>query len=820
MKKLFILLFGIILILPQTRLDSQVLKKKNLPPIICYAGKKDHKMYIPPPKEFINKKQGKGGASITMVYSGFPSGAQAALDFAASILESVLPADTHLTIKAYWEEITTEGVLAQASTTSFVEGPDIDAWVPYAYYTVALADKIAGKTLSNEADGDIVFYVNSTARWYFGTDGNVPAYKYDLVTVALHEIIHGLGFFSSLYADASTGSYGISNIPLIFDTFVEDAAGKKLTDTLSYLNPSAALQTVLTSGHLYFNGPLLKNYSGDKAVLYAPSTFDPGSSVAHLDEDTYSTVNALMTPQIDMREAIHDPGKFTMSILGDLGWVNTRIIHTPAKDTEEHVTRIPITATIKSDTIYNHDFVMLFWSSDGSVHDDTIRMTSPQSDNNYTATIPVSSYETKIKYCFSVTDCFGRAYSLPSRIKDSFYSVYVGTDTIKPVIKHIQPNYFFEWLDTIGLKAVATDNIGVDTVFVEYKVNNGTLHHLELFSKGADVFGNTLDARTLILHDGDSIKYRIIAVDQANVPNYDTMPSTGWYGIRVEGLNPVASSYKTDFKTASGDFVNDGITILKPNGFSSYGLNTPHPYKSPEENGDSIEYAAILKTPLKFDQKGMVISYKEVALVEPGETGSVFGSSDFYDYVIVEGSKDFTKTWFPLCNGYDCRYYDAWSTAYNSSFDSTGQNSTFVPDEKLLAWHYIYPKTSSYFSTGDTLMIRFRLFSDPYANGWGWFIQDLNVEPLIDKVENPDYQTTVIYPNPGTGLITIKTDGDLGGKPFQYNIFNSAGILLSSKEFNGVNELNVNISDYPPGLYFIVLHCNDGIRTFRYVLVK
>ena len=34
-----------------------------------------------------------------------------------------------------------------------------------------------------------------------------------------------------------------------------------------------------------------------------------------------------MTPYIDKGEAIHDPGKFTISILGDLGWINTRIIH-------------------------------------------------------------------------------------------------------------------------------------------------------------------------------------------------------------------------------------------------------------------------------------------------------------------------------------------------------------------------------------------------------------------------------------------------------------------------------------------------------------
>ena len=72
----------------------------------------------------------------------------------------------------------------------------------------------------------------------------------------------------------------------------------------------------------------------------------------------------------------------------------------------------------------------------------------------------------------------------------------------------------------------------------------------------------------------------------------------------------------------------------------------------------------------------MLINFNEIVLVEPGETGSVFGSADFYDYVIVEGSKNFGKTWFSLADGYDCRLVSSWETAYNSSI--VGQNSTYI----------------------------------------------------------------------------------------------------------------------------------------------
>ena len=55
---------------------------------------------------------------------------------------------------------------------------------------------------------------------------------------------------------------------------------------------------------------------------------------------TIEASDQLMTPYIDKSEAIHDPGKFTISILGDLGWINTRIIHEARHNTEEPMTEL------------------------------------------------------------------------------------------------------------------------------------------------------------------------------------------------------------------------------------------------------------------------------------------------------------------------------------------------------------------------------------------------------------------------------------------------------------------------------------------------
>ncbi|MCX6255031.1 MAG: hypothetical protein NTV31_11220 [Bacteroidia bacterium] len=359
MKKLlslFIYLLIITLILP---LQAQNLIKNSSVTGMCYAGNKINRIYIPPPDEFFKKAGSKGRASVTIYYnSGFTNQAMTAMDYAASILETMLPVNTKLTILASWEEISTSGVLGNSTITGFAGGWGIDALNPMAFYPVALAEKIAGENLNDDLQGDILLTINSSVNWYLGTDGKTTAQKYDLVTVVLHEICHGLGFFDSFDTDGKIGWYGISLIPMIYDTFVENITEKRLTDTLEFFNYSTGLHNELIGDQIYFEGPLLKKYtSGSRAKLHAPTTWDAGSSISHLDEKGTSEANSLMTPFIDLGEAIHNPGKFTFSILGDIGWISTRIIHKPLADTEDHLTEIVLSTTIKSDTLYDHRFI-------------------------------------------------------------------------------------------------------------------------------------------------------------------------------------------------------------------------------------------------------------------------------------------------------------------------------------------------------------------------------------------------------------------------------------------------------------------------------
>ena len=130
-----------------------------------------------------------------LIIQVFSATAKVAMAYAVSILKSILPSDTKMTINATWGKISTSGVLAQSSATGYAGGWGINALNPNAIYPVALAEKIAGESLNSDTEGDIQLTINNSINWYMGTDGNTPLSRYDLVTVILHEICHGLGFF-------------------------------------------------------------------------------------------------------------------------------------------------------------------------------------------------------------------------------------------------------------------------------------------------------------------------------------------------------------------------------------------------------------------------------------------------------------------------------------------------------------------------------------------------------------------------------------------------------------------------------------------------
>jgi hypothetical protein len=194
--------------------------------------------------------------------------------------------------------------------SAFSGAPDPSLW-----YASAPANALAGKDL-DKANPDLVVQVNSAAPWDTRGDGTPSSSEYDLESVFIHEIGHGLGFLSN---DAYDPFFGLGSLdqPTPFDAYLQTSDGRRLADLPT---PSKELGAALTSS-LVWSGPLgIKANNGIKPKLYTPSRYQSGSSTSHLDEDTFSKsgLDSVMTPSLDPGEVFHEPGPLLLAMMEDM----------------------------------------------------------------------------------------------------------------------------------------------------------------------------------------------------------------------------------------------------------------------------------------------------------------------------------------------------------------------------------------------------------------------------------------------------------------------------------------------------------------------
>ncbi len=251
--------------------------------------------------------------TITVKYTNFPEQAKVAFDAAVGIWAGLFSSNVPINIDATWSNLGST-VLGSARPGNYYNGfanaPDKDL-----YYPSALANAIAGKDL-DPSSAEIIARFSSGTAWYYGTDGKPPYGRYDLVTVVLHELCHGLGFLSSDTYDPYSG-IGTLDRPTAYDAFTRTVDDKRLSDLPS---PSIELGEALTNT-LYWGGSLgIAANGGSKPKIYSPTRYDDGSSISHLDENAFpgGDKNALMSPQLDAGEVIHDVGPVAAAMLDDL----------------------------------------------------------------------------------------------------------------------------------------------------------------------------------------------------------------------------------------------------------------------------------------------------------------------------------------------------------------------------------------------------------------------------------------------------------------------------------------------------------------------
>jgi hypothetical protein len=202
-------------------------------------------------------------------------------------------------------------------------------------YPTTLANQLAGSE-TNAGEFDMDIYFNLATSYYFGT-GKPPANQTDFISTAMHEMGHGLGFYSDGYVNNSgQGSFGNippsalfpltpsfpwrgqDTVPSIFDRYIVRPSGNSLVGIAAQDSP--ALGDSIKNGPLYFSGPLYANASHSNTPVRlsgGAGTFTLGVDLLHIHN---SYANTIMSYYWGSGDTVRIPGPWELGILREIGW--------------------------------------------------------------------------------------------------------------------------------------------------------------------------------------------------------------------------------------------------------------------------------------------------------------------------------------------------------------------------------------------------------------------------------------------------------------------------------------------------------------------
>ncbi|MEM6317570.1 MAG: T9SS type A sorting domain-containing protein [Bacteroidota bacterium] len=261
------------------------------------------------------------------------------------------------------------------------------------------------------------------------------------------------------------------------------------------------------------------------------------------------------------------------------------------------------------------------------------------------------------------------------------------------------------------------------------------------------------------------------------------------------------TEYTNNFDEGQSDFARLGFNTYQEVGFDDQALHSPHPYP-----GFNQEFIAVFQKPIEVSASSSIFSFDEVVLVEPGDSEE-FGSEEFYDFVTIEGTTDNGQTWTTL-DGYDSRRSEAWLAAY-------GGPGT----QELVEPHSI--NLTEFYEMGDVVYLRFRLVSDPFEEGWGWMIDNIELKSEIVSVkELPATVKLNNFPNPFSNQTileyTLPEKSTVSAVLYSMNGQQVANILTATQNA-GTHTYHVNTASLEAGTYICRFSVNGAERTLKWV---
>jgi hypothetical protein len=783
-----------------------------------HSGEKSHAPHNPIP--FKNKK-GVATAEFIPNYIDVPDAFITTVEFVFDQLTRFISSEIPIHVSIQYTDLgTSEGggvTLADARPGSFAVN-FAGAEFLNTVYPISLAEKLAESDLNQVGEPDIIIRINSNQAVNFSIEPNNPniGSRSDLATVLLHEVIHGLGFSTAAFVDDS----GIGFLQQdIYGMFLQNIEGNSLLE--DFPNNSIELGDQLTSNRLRFRSPRLIE---PDAIIHAPTIYNPGSSISHLDLGTYrNTPSRLMSPAINGGDINYEPG-IVSDMLADMGWETTNIIHSPEEFFNEDASEdYELSGKFRSDSDVVPTEIIFHFSRDTfQTEDNTDVVAFDAATDDYLFSIAAANEFATFQYYFEVVGADGTITTTPKTAPDQFYEFIMGPDTEAPVLSGHIPlttiresdsqftleinefQDFFTGVDLSTLSVVVSQNGQLDTTaFVLMEDDFGEFYQVT-------VTGNFSSA--------DELLYKIIILDNSNNRNEGQLPlEDDFYTIDVQAVGGAIGQYINTFDEATSDFTGVGFDIIQVDGFESPAIHSEHPYQNAGQ-GNTLNFTYQLSQLIRISNTDPTIVFDEIVIVEPGETGTSCDGSNcdtqFWDYVIVEAQKPGDENWTALLDGYDANDQNVWRFVYDR--EDSGRPTQFRSRRIDMT------ETGDFFP-GDEVFIRFRLFSDPFATGWGWAIDNLEIQTGSSVLEEELLEEFKIYPNPSYADQSVSINVDIK-EPIkgQLNFLSSDGRLIWQDAINGLSSFqrSYNTGSLPSGVYIIQIASTEGNSSRKLIISR
>lgn len=255
---------------------------------------------------------------ITYLGNRMPKDARAVFELSAKTWADNFESTIPVRVAVDWSQLG-QDTLGEANTAFNVDGERHEKLIDGVKYGSVMAAALTGKDFVDANQPHIHMRFDQSTPWHLDKNKDAPAGQWDLETVALHELTHGLFFSGAIDASRLRGTAEYQDgSPARFDRFITATAGGSWVRVCS---PREKFGALTEAGLRFTNKGTNTNMS-----LFAPPQYQKGSSTYHLDDQRYrgdcerlgikdEDCSDLMTPQLLDGYTQRRLGETTLSIL-------------------------------------------------------------------------------------------------------------------------------------------------------------------------------------------------------------------------------------------------------------------------------------------------------------------------------------------------------------------------------------------------------------------------------------------------------------------------------------------------------------------------